>query len=522
MMNKGLATALGWVVASVGLTPALAAREYLVKLRPEVDAEFVSTDLQVAIKDRHSPGGLVLVEDNTDSPVSLETLSNHSQVEYAVPNIKLKAFFEGTDPRISEQWALEKVRAEQAWDIERGSHEVVVAVIDTGIDYNHPDLKENIWANEGEIAGNGIDDDGNGYVDDIQGWDFFDKDNTPMDETSSRNPGHGTHCAGIIGAAGNNGIGISGIAPVVKMIPIRFLGADGSGDLMSAVKAIDYATAAGAQIISASWGAAVPRAGAKPILEAIERAGEQGILFVAAAANDGKSNDTREVYPANAGFDNVISVAASDVQDNKPAWSNFGRKEVHVAAPGAAILSTLPGGKYGELSGTSMATPLVSGLAVLALAQSARVDREISPLELRSILQSTGMDSEIETACACRVDALGVVESVRDHSLTLVPAAASLAVEASKQLDAIGGSGPYSFKSLDDSIATVDASGTVTGVTEGSVQIEVSDADGEVAESRPFYIGKAGSTGPTPECPFQDPQLCMLMCQISPQLPWCQ
>ena len=214
-----------------------------------------------------------------------------------------------------KQWALSKVKAPEAWEYNTGTKETVVAVIDTGVALQHEDLAEQIWTNKNEIPNNGIDDDNNGFIDDIRGWDFNANDNNnPDDETSQRNPGHGTHCAGIIGAVGNNGIGISGLAHNVSIMPIRFLGANGSGDLMGGAKS-DYAIKNKADIISASWGAAVNRAQMKPILEAMQRAKEKGILFIAAVANDGKSNDFREVYPANAGLSNVISVAASDPSD---------------------------------------------------------------------------------------------------------------------------------------------------------------------------------------------------------------
>ncbi|NBX83967.1 hypothetical protein EBQ90_12935 [bacterium] len=291
----------------------------------------------------------------------------HPEVEYVVENFKLKALQLPNDPEISKQWSVGKVRAAEAWSQGVGSRGVVVAVIDTGVDFKHPDLQDNIWNNKKETPGNGVDDDQNGYVDDVHGYDFFADDADPNDETSGQNPGHGTHCAGIVGAVGDNGKGITGMSQQVSIMVLRFLGANGTGDLMNAVKSIDYAIKNGAQIISASWGAAVGAAQAQPISEAIGRANDAGVLFVAAASNDGKNNDKYEVYPANTPLPNMITVAASTSSDGKPSWSNFGQGKVSVSAPGEAIYSTLPQEKFGELSGTSMATPLVSGLAALML-----------------------------------------------------------------------------------------------------------------------------------------------------------
>ena len=335
------------------------ATEFIIKLKPNKDLKqqisIFNKNANVTVFDQHEIGRLVGVEiaDTKAAAITLKELSALAAVEYIVPNIKMKAFGEPDDPKFSEQWALAKVNAAAAWDITTGSENVVVAVIDTGISTSHEDITENLWVNADEIAGNGIDDDGNGFVDDMNGWDFRDNDNNPDDLTSERNPGHGTHCAGIVGAVGNNTKGISGINQSVSLMAVRFLGADGSGDLLSGAKAIDYAVQNGAQVISASWGAAVQQAQAQPIIDAIGRANDQGVVFVAAAANDGTNNDSRSVYPANTALPNVISVAASANDDSKPAWSNFGKAKVHLASPGLDILSTLPGNKYATLSGTS-------------------------------------------------------------------------------------------------------------------------------------------------------------------------
>lgn len=481
----------------------------------------------VSLLGRHDTGHLALVDiDNTSSKQAtqiFQEIQGRIDVEYMVPNITLHAFEDMPgDPERSKQWSLLKVHAEEAWRIQRGGRKTVVAVIDTGVDYTHEDLKDRIWTNEKEIADNGIDDDKNGFVDDRRGWDFFGKTNNPMDLTSDKNPGHGTHCSGIIGAQGGNDIGISGIAPNISIMPIRFLGADGSGDLYTAALAIDYATNNGADVISASWGAAVARDQVKPILEAIERAGQKGIIFVAAAANDGESNDTREVYPANAGFKNVISVAASNNEDQKPSWSNYGTATVDLASPGADIFSTLPGNKYGNLSGTSMATPLVAGMVALLKSQANDQRDTLQAEDYKAILQATGEDVNIETACKCRVNIFHAVEHVVNHTLTVVPNAATLATKATMTFKAIGGKAPYRFTSSHDEIASINpTTGALEAKQDGECTLTVTDAEGTHVNSRAIHVGQKTTPPGGGQCPMEDPELCALMCVIQPELPWC-
>ena len=503
------------------------AKEYVIKLKEGQSFQDtvynLNSEKNLKVYDTHETGKLVLVdlleEDAKEIENQLTQLKSLQDVDYIVPNIKFHTFDTPNDPQLSSQWALAKVNAMDAWEIQVGSPNVVIAVIDTGINWKHEDLIDHIWSNEGETPGNGVDDDQNGFVDDVRGWDFRDKDNNPDDETSSKNPGHGTHCAGIIGAISNNNKGISGIARKVSLMPVRFLGADGSGDLMSAAKAIDYATNNGADIISASWGAQVARANVGPILEAIERAGEKGVIFVAAAANDGRNNDTREVYPSNAGFDNVISVAASDPDDKKPSWSNFGKSTVDLASPGLNILSTVPVNKYQNLSGTSMATPLAAGTVALILNQAQEDGRLLKPIEVRSILQSTGAKVEIETACNCRIDVAAALENVTKEALTVVPNGHTLEVNTSKQFYGIGGQAPYKFSSSDTSIASIAEDGTLTAVANGETIITITDANGDSAQSSKIYVGKTTGGGGGGQCPFGP--LCDVMCQIDPTLPWC-
>ena len=291
-------------------------------------------------------------------------------VDYAEPNYLIYAQNSPDDPRFGELYALHDtsqggiqgsadVGAVEAWDIQMGT-DLAVAVVDSGVDYLHEDLAANIWTNRGEIPGNGIDDDGNGFVDDVRGWDFFADDNDPRDEYS-----HGTHCAGIIGAVGNNGVGVAGVNWRVKIIPVRFMGPDGSGTVANAVRAMDYATAMGAKAISCSWGTT---SYSRALEEAVEGADAAGVIVVAAAGNFASDNDLTPVYPASYSCGNVISVAASDRSGGLAYFSCWGANAVDIAAPGDAILSTVPGSGYTCMSGTSMAAAYVSGAAMLAWA----------------------------------------------------------------------------------------------------------------------------------------------------------
>lgn len=507
-----------------GLANSGLAAEFVIKLkasRADFPVEVDGLKLRhndMTVLDSYELGRLVKANIPDQSIELLRQLAVDDKIEYIVPNIKFHAVGAPNDPRYSSQWSHRVANSELAWDTTTGSRKVVVAVIDTGIDTNHEDLRANLWTNPNEIAGNGIDDDGNGYVDDIHGWDFKGNDSDPMDETSSKNPGHGTHCAGIVGAVGNNATGIAGMSQEVSLMAVRFLGADGSGDLYAGARAIDYATKNGAHIISASWGAAVQEAGAKPIIEAIGRANDAGVIFIAAAANDGKNNDVRAVYPANANFPNMISVAASQSDDTKPSWSNFGAATVHVAAPGHQILSTLPGNSYGDLSGTSMATPMVSGLAALLLAAT---DDAINGATMRALLQSSGAKVAIETACNCRIDANAAIQRVVNETMTIVPAATTLQPGQSINFTAWKGTGPFQFRSTNANVAQIDNTGKLTASALGETTVIVTDANNTTAESLTIRVANPPENGGQ-ECPLGDPVMCQLMCAIQPDLPWCK
>ncbi len=261
------------------------------------------------------------------------------------------------------------ISAYEAWDITKGSRQIKIAVIDTGVDYNHSDLKENIWVNIVEQLGTpGVDDDGNGYIDDIHGYDFANDDGDPLD-----GHGHGTHCAGTIGAIHDNTIGVAGVMGNVEIVAIKFLSDQGSGDSANAIKAIDYATSLNVDLMSNSWGGG---AYSQLLEEAIQRASDAGIIFTAAAGNSGDDNDAVAHYPANYTVPNVVSVAAHTAQDELANFSCYGKESVDIAAPGQGILSTMTKGSYGVLSGTSMATPHVSGALGLLLSVEGRMPHD--------------------------------------------------------------------------------------------------------------------------------------------------
>lgn len=248
------------------------------------------------------------------------------------------------------------IDAPEAWEISTGSREVVVGVIDTGVDRTHPDLVANMWRNPGEIAANGLDDDGNGFVDDVNGWDFFSDDNNPMDENN-----HGTHCSGTIGGVGNNGSGVSGVCWQVSIVGLRFLGPSG-GATSDAIDCVNYARLLDLDLTSNSWGGG----GSSALLEsAIAEAGVAGQLFIVAAGNDGDDIDISPQYPAAYTPDNIICVASSTDRDARSSFSNYGAEAVDLAAPGSSIYSTILGGSYSSFSGTSMATPHVAGAVAL-------------------------------------------------------------------------------------------------------------------------------------------------------------
>lgn len=295
------------------------------------------------------------------------------------------------DPAINSKWDLKKTDAEKAWQVSQGSRNVVIAIIDTGCDIQHEDLKNNIWTNSGETgldskgrdkATNGVDDDGNGFIDDVHGWNFVSNNGILTD-----NHGHGTHIAGIIGAEGGNNKGIIGIAPKVSMMILKYYDPKLPTDnLRNTVQAIKYAAKMKVNIINYSGGGVEFSEDEK---SAIVEAQRQGILFVAAAGNERSNSDTHKYFPADYGLSNIISVTAIDPNTKVLSSSNYGVETVDLAAPGQSILSTLPGNSYGYLTGTSQATAFVTGAAAVVMAHKGTFSAE----ETKKYLLATG-DSE--------------------------------------------------------------------------------------------------------------------------------
>ena len=307
------------------------------------------------------------------------------------------------------------IDAPEAWDVTTGSQSTVVAVIDEGVDVNHPDLRNNIWQNPGETPGNNIDDDKNGYVDDINGWDFANDDASVYDPDPITGQGdeHGTHVAGTIAAQGNNSLGVSGVNWNARIMPLKFLGKNG-GSTLDAVEAINYAIKKGVKISNNSWGGGGYN---QALYDAIKRADSAGHLFVAAAGNDGTNNDTTASYPGNYDLPNIISVAATNNKDALASFSNFGTKKVDLAAPGVSIVSTYPDRSYGYMSGTSMAAPHVTGVAALIKSQNSSLDDgQIRSRILGSVDKKDNLQSKVATGG--RLNAASAL-GVRTTNLTL-------------------------------------------------------------------------------------------------------
>lgn len=470
--------------------------------------------------------GLTLAEPLAGLTVkqTLESLVNDPQVAYAEPDYLLTTNMTPDDPQYSGQYGLRNsgqsgglinadINIESAWDIQTGTN-VIVAVIDSGVDYNHVDLVDNMWVNLSEIPGNNIDDDNNGYVDDVKGWNFRANNNDPMDDND-----HGTHVAGIIGAKSNNGVGVAGINWNVQIMPLKFMNANGQGRTSAAINALEYAIANGAKISNNSWGGG---SFSQALFDAIQAANSAGHLFIAAAGNEGANNDQVLYYPSSYDLSNIISVGASDDFDQAAGYSNFGRQTVDLFAPGTSILSTVRNNAYRQRSGTSMAAPFVSGVAALMAAERSDLNGfELKNAILNNVDIVNGLSESVSggrlNAFAALTGAIatspaaalpigsadpGTVITPDPNSgpnldpnlganpgatpgitaITIVPNVIDVAIGASAQLTATGGVAPYTWSVDSPAYATIDPdTGVFTGLTVGTVLVSVVDSTGALS-----------------------------------------
>ncbi len=328
---------------------------------------------------------------------AIKLLQTHAAVEYVEPDYRVSIATAPNDPDFSKLWGLHNegqsggtadadIDALEAWSITTGGKDVVVGVIDTGVDHSHSDLTANMWINPNEIAGDGIDNDGNGYIDDVHGINAITNVGDPMDDQ-----GHGTHVSGTIGAAGNNNNGVVGVNHEAAIVGCKFLDASGSGSTSDAIKCIDYMVSlknagVNVRVLNNSWGGG---GFSQALADAITASEQADILFVAAAGNDAVDNDQNPHYPSNYEHESVLSVASTDRNDNMSDFSQWGLTSVDLGAPGSAILSTVPGNGYATYSGTSMATPHVAGVAALVLS----LNPDLSTSELKQLLMDSGDDN---------------------------------------------------------------------------------------------------------------------------------
>ncbi len=403
---------------------AAVADHIMVRLQPgasEDDINQLAAQNGASVVKTPQPGLYFVQIPNADIdslPHAIQTFSQYTGVlKYAEADSLVHASLAPNDPDFGGQWGLNNtgqtsgtphadIDATDAWAIVNQSPNVLVAVIDSGIDFNHPDLQPNIWTNPNPGR--------YGYPNDLHGWNFYANTNSPQDDFF-----HGTHCSGTIGAVGSNSLGVTGVTWHVKLLPLKFLDSEGSGYTSDAVNAISYATEVGAKIMSNSWGGG---GYSQALKDAIDAANTAGILFVAAAGNDGTDTDTNPTYPADFTSANIISVAATDDNDQLASFSNYGTTSVQLAAPGVGILSTFPTvataamtqeglpTSYGQISGTSMATPHVSGVAALALAQNPSLTvAQLRALLLQRVTQLPQLSGLVQTSG--RLNAYDVVNS---------------------------------------------------------------------------------------------------------------
>ena len=396
----------------VAVTRPHVADEIMVRFKTGVSSTVTSNILAASgtvVMRKHTivPVTHLKVTDGAELKNKLAELQANPNVLYAEPNYILTATALPDDSLLDQLWGLHNegqnggvedadIDAPEAWDRSTGSDGIIVAVIDTGVNYNHVDLADNMWTNPNEIPGNDVDDDGNGYVDDVYGYDFANDDGDPLDDHD-----HGTHCAGTIGGVGNNGEGVVGVNWKVRIMALKFLSGDGGGTTAGAVSSLEYAVQMGAQLSNNSYGGG---GYSQAMYDTIEMARNAGHLFVAAAGNESSDNDSVPAYPASYDLDNIISVAATDRSDGLAGFSNYGLTTVDIGAPGVDIHSTLSGGGYGTMSGTSMASPHTAGAAALVMAVNSQLTYDqVRKLILDNADPIESLDGMVDTGARLNV-----------------------------------------------------------------------------------------------------------------------
>lgn len=392
---------------------------------------------------------------------------------YIEKDYVLRAINTSDDPLLSEQKGLENINITEAWDTGTGDQNVLVAVTDTGFNFDHEDLVNQVWTNPNEIPGNGIDDDENGYVDDIHGWDFANQDNDPTDGHM-----HGSHVSGIITGEGNNGVGISGVNWKARILPAQFLTKDGSGSTAGAIEAIIYAADQGARVMNASWGGGDD---SQALKDAIDYGFEKGMLFIAAAGNESSNNDFTPAYPAAYDSPGLLAIASSEPDGKLSSFSNYGVVGVDLVAPGGGILSTVLGNDYERLSGTSMASPMAAGVAALILS----VDSELTPTQLRNAMLNSVTENSIFSGVVATSGQLDAAKALAQLYEThkIWPGKMTIKTGNSFQFSTYRSVGNVNWEVDDVSVGTVDENGLLTTLVEGALKITATDGAGNLAST---------------------------------------
>jgi uncharacterized protein (TIGR03382 family) len=443
------------------------------------------------------------------------------RVAYAEPNYVYRINGAHTaatpnDARFGELWGMHNtgqssgladtdINAPEAWELTTGSDTAgVITVIDTGIDYTHPDLVDNVWTNPGEIAGNGVDDDANGYIDDMHGINAIDGDGDPMDDND-----HGSHCMGSIAGRGNNGVGVAGVNWTAKVMGCKFLDAEGSGYLEDAITCFNYVHMMKTRenhpvnivATSNSWGGG---GFSQAMLDGIIQHRNDGTLFIAAAGNDSANNDTTASYPNGYFVSNVIAVAAHDRSNNMASFSSYGRRTVHVSAPGVAVLSTTPGNTYQSFNGTSMATPHVTGLVALLKAQDPSRDwKQLKNLVLAGGVASTHANGKTLTGKRIRAadaDGKGSLTCANQVFSTRVrPMANTASVNVGQELPVIAYNINCANPAGAPTITVSPSGGTITLVDDGTNGDETAGDGMYTGSFKPTTVGTFTLTFPDGE-----------------------